>query len=227
MTKQKVILLNGSPRKSKTSYSFARTIKQLLEQAGHQAEILHVIDYYDGRQNLHDLQVVLAASDLICLVSPLYFDTAPAPVIWLFEQLAAGMATELKGKNFFAVGQCGFPDNTLLQPLLSSAHFFAQAVGLNWLGGIAYGGGSIIDGAELEHLGKKGRQMTAGFQLIVDAALGGQPLPAKAQQLLTVKIPKFAYPLLAAFLNSRSRKIARSMGVTNLLDPVYLKDQKS
>lgn len=224
MTKQKVILLNGSPRKSKTSYSFALTIQRLVEQAGHQAEIVHIIDYYDRREDLAKLRLALATSDLIGLVSPLYFDAAPAPVIWVLEQLSDTMSTELAGKKFFAVGQCGFPDVTLLQPLLNSARLFAQAVGLHWLGGLAYGGGAIIDGALLENLGKKGQRITSGFQLAVAAALVGQQLPVKAQQLLTVKIPRLAYPLLAAYLNSAARKTARSQGILDLKDPVYLKD---
>jgi multimeric flavodoxin WrbA len=40
MSGKKLLLINGSPRKKGTSYSFARTIKLLAENCGNEAEII-------------------------------------------------------------------------------------------------------------------------------------------------------------------------------------------
>lgn len=139
MNAKRIVLLNGSPRKKGTSYSFARTLKKLAEDNGSTAEIIHIIEYFDGGKSFGDLKTILSQSEIIGLLTPLYVDTLPYPVIWFLERLSCELKSELHRKSFFAIGQCGFPDVTLCQPLLGSCRCFAEAIGMNWLGGLGYG----------------------------------------------------------------------------------------
>lgn len=219
---KRLVIFSGSPRKKGTSYSFARTIKIIAEDDGNKAEIVHIIEYFDGTKEFDILKSIISKSDIICLTTPLYVDTLPYPVIWFFEKLSTEMNNELHGKSFFAIGQCGFPDVTLLQPLLGSCRCFAEATEMNWLGGLGYGGGAIIDGALLENLGGKGKKITSAFKLALGNVMQGKTISSKAQDLLTVKIPKIFYRPLAAFLNHKTKKIALKYGVTDLERKIYL-----
>lgn len=222
MDKKRLLIFNGSPRKNKTSFSFERTIKILTEKAGNTAEIIHIIEYFDGEKNLDNLRSSILQSDIIALIAPLYVDTLPYPDIWFLEKLSSGFKNEIQGKSFFAIGQCGFPDITRCQPLLESCRCFAEEAEMKWLGGLAYGGGAILNGELLENLGKKGEKITYAFKLALEEVFQGKKISSKPQELLTIKIPKIFYRPLAAFLNHSSRKTARKYGVTDLARKVYL-----
>jgi hypothetical protein len=222
MSQKRLVILNGSPRKSGTSYSFARTIKQLAEDTGHTAEIVHIIEYFDGKKSFDSMKSTLAQHDIISVVAPLYVDTLPYPVIWFFEKLSLEMRKELRGKSFFAVGQNGFPDITLMEPLQGSCKCFAEATEMRWLGGLSYCGGAIINGELLENLGSKGRKITSGFKLALEDIFKDRQISSGAQDLLTLKIPKILYRPLAAFLNHKARITARKYGIADLERKVYL-----
>lgn len=214
MNKIKLLLFNGSPRKNGTSYSFAMTIKKLAEDAGNRAEIVHIIDYFDKKHCLDDLRSKISQADIMALVAPLYVDTLPYPNIWLLEKLAGEFRNELRGKSLFAVAQSGFLDIKVLQPLLATCKFFAQETEMDWLGGLAYGGGSVINGAMMETIGKKGERITQSFKFALADIIAGKPISAKAQETLTEKIPKILYRPLAAYMNYTIKKTAKEKGIS-------------
>lgn len=219
---RRILLINGSPRKKGTSFSFARTLAALAGQVGSSASIEHMIDYYDGRKSLEHLREQVVQSDIIGLSSPLYYDSLPGPTVWLFEQLQREMPEVLQGKTFFAVSQCAYPFATLCEPLLASCHCFAEATGMRWLGGLGYGFGVLIDGADLDRLGRKGRKITKALRLALEAVLQGQPVPAEAQELLMIRIPRILYRPLAVAMNGLIWLKARRLGVKDLDRKVYL-----
>ena len=222
MSYKRILLMNGSPRKKGTSYSFARTIGMLAENSGCNAEIIHVIDYFDGREDINSLKELMEQADIIAFSAPLYADTLPYVDIWFLERLVSLYGDELRGKGFFAVGQWGFPDITRIEPLLESCKYFAQETGMNWLGGLAYGGGGMIDGKHMEELGKRGEKIIEGFKLALDNILKDDTIPAEAQELMTFRIPRLLYGLLAAFLNSKAAKLAKDSGNLDFKRKVYL-----
>jgi multimeric flavodoxin WrbA len=223
MSGKRLLLINGSPRKNGTSFSFARTVKKLAEDGGNTAEIIHIIEYLDGAKNMADLKCLVSKNDIIGLITPLYVDTLPYPVIWFMEKLSAELGSELRGKGFFAISQNGFPDITLFEPLLGSCRCFAESTGMQYMGGLGYGGGAIIDGALLEDLGKKGEKITAGFKLALESICRGEKIPSESQEMITMKIPKIFYWPLAVYLNRNARKTAREKyGITDLRRRVYL-----
>ncbi len=222
MSGKKLLLINGSPRKNGTSYSFARTIKLLVESSGNEAEIIHAIDYYDGKEKIEQLSGLIVQSDIIAMSAPIYADTLPYQDIWLLEKLADECANELKGKAFFAVGQCGFPDITRIEPLIDACRFFAEDTGMNWLGGLAYGGGPMINGALLEDIGKKGEKITSGFKGALENILKGEKIDVRSQEMITMKVPKVMYWPLVVLMNQMIKKQARAAGNVDYTKKVYL-----
>lgn len=218
---KKLLIINGSIRRKKTSYSFGRTMKMLAEQNGSTAEIIHIYDFFERKSDIALAAEKINQSDAVALIAPLYVDTLPYPNIWFLEQLYAKHKEKLAGKRFFAVGQCGFPDVTRMEPMLNTCRLFANASGMSWIGGLGYGGGAMLDGKHLEDLGKNGEKITAGLKLAVACALGKDTIPQEAQSLLTLKIPKILFRPLAAFLNRASVKKAREYG-TDVRSKPYL-----
>lgn len=220
---KKFLIINGSPRKNGTSCSFARTIRKLAEEKNCAAEIFHVHELFAANNNWTSFKNAVGESAVIVLVSPLYVDTLPYPVVRLFEKMCIELRQVLCGKSFFAVGQCGFPDTTMLEPFLGSCRFFAEQAGMQWRGGLGYGGGSIINGAHLEDLGKKGGKIISAFALALDDVLSERTISSAAQDLLAVKIPALLLYPLAAFLNHKARKGAKKHRV-DLTRKTYLKE---
>lgn len=216
----KLLILNGSPRRKKTSYSFSRTLKIISEQMYHEAEIINVIDYF-MKENLDSLMENIINSDIIALVAPLYADALPYPDIWLLEKLYNEHKDILKGKGFFTIGQCGFPDVTRIEPITNTGRQFAMETDMNWYGGLAYGGGAMLDGALLENLGKKGEKMILSFKLALDNIFAKNMIQQKCQDMITIKIPRIMFRPLAAYLNNMSRKEGRKYG-TDIERKFYL-----
>ena len=208
----KIVLFNGSARSKGTSFSFARTIKQLAEEKGHEVEILSVMDYYRDVADLGSLKRTLARADIVGLITPLYVDSLPYPVIRFLEILNSNCRRELESKGFFAVSQCGFPDLRLFGPLLESCRIFAESSGLRWLGGLGYGGGAIIDGTYLENLGGRGAKITSGFKMAVEDILKNQKIRPAAQKEIAFNVPHLAFWPLCVYLNHSSRKKAKTNG---------------
>ncbi len=227
MKTNRLLILNGSTRKKGTSFSFARTIKRLSDDAGYKATIIHVIDYFDGKEELQHLKELILESDYIAIVAPVYTDTLPYHNLWLLEELANDINIDLKGKGFFAVGQCGFPDITRIEPLLDTCKYFAQEVEMKWLGGLAYGGGSMLDGAFLEDLGKKGQKITLGFKTALHDIFRGKHISNKSQDLLTVEIPSILLRPMVLYLNYNTRKKAREYGNVDYKKKAYLEERKT
>ncbi|HWI63796.1 MAG TPA: NAD(P)H-dependent oxidoreductase [Symbiobacteriaceae bacterium] len=223
MVGKRLLLLNGSPRKKGTSATFARTIGLLALDQGCIVENEHVIDFFDHRRSLQDLREQLADADVIGLCMPLYYDTVPGIVVWLFEQIWQGMPGVLKGKTIFAVSQSAYPFTRLNEPALEVCRCFAEAVGARWAGGLGYGGGVLINGAHLDEYGQKGQKLIEAFDLALTDVLAGRIIAKEPQALMETKIPRFVLPLFALGLNWMIRRDAKRHGVSpDLGGQVYL-----
>lgn len=222
MKDKKLLILNGSHRRNGTSYSFSTTVKRLSEEKGSRAEIIHVIDCFESKVTIEELIKLIAESDIIAMVAALYADTLPYTSIWLFEKLADEYHNILKGKSFFVIGQCGFPDVTRLEPMINACKFFAEETEMKWLGALAFGGGSILNGKPLEELGKKGQKITSAFNLALEDVLEEKSISPRAQEELEIKMSKILFRPVAIYLNHIIRKTARQNGVKDVCRKVYL-----
>lgn len=224
MDRRNILILNGSPRKNGTSYSFARTIKNLAEEPGNAAEIIHIIEYLEEGKDFGSLKSIISQSDIIGIVSPLYVDSLPYPVIWFFERLSSELKGELQGKSFFAIGQSAFPYSELIGTLLGSCKCFAEETQMKWLGGLGYGGGVMINGQFLESQGKKGKKITSAFKFALEDVLQNRVISPKAQELLANSFPKILARPMGALLNHMARANAKRHGVTaaNIARKAYL-----
>lgn len=213
---KKMILLNGSPRRKKTSFRFSQAIQNQAKLRGVETEIYHIIDAFESSEQLDKMIGKMEGADYLGLVTPLYVDYLPYPVLWFMEESIKREIRVKSGAKFFAIAQCGFPDVRLLDPILGACEIFAKKMKREWAGGIGYGGGAILDGIPMEDLGKKGEVITHAFSMMVEDLINDQKIREDVQTEMTVEIPRLLYRPLAFYLNHRSKQIARENGVYNL-----------
>ena len=211
----KIVIFNGSPRKKGTSFSFARTIKDLAERDGNTVQIIHIIEYLEENKNYKELKEIIASSDIIAISNPLYVDSLPYPVIWFLERIIGEFRQELKEKRVFAVAQCAFPYAHLLNTSLDSCRCFAEEAEMKWLGGLGYGGGVLINGAPIESLGKKGEKIISAFKLALQDIYNDREISMKAKETLEAKFPRVLARPMAAFLNHRIKVNGRKKGLSS------------
>ena len=223
---KKMLVLNGSPRREKTSYRFAQAIEKQAASRGVEVEINHILDVYHSPKKLAEVIKKMENSDYLGLVTPLYVDYLPYPVLWFMEECIKQDINVKAGATFFAVAQCGFPDVRLLNPILGACEIFAKKMKRKWAGGIGYGGGAILDGIPMEKLGKKGEKIVHAFSMMVEDILNDQAFRDEIYSEMRVQVPRLLYRPLAFYLNTRSKRIARKNGVHDLRAQPY-KDELS
>lgn len=201
-----MLLINGSSRKMKTTYQFA---KSFCEYSVASCEILWVHDCLNDVKLLADK---ILEADTVGIFAPLYVDTLPAAVIELLEGLSHYPVC-LKHKRLFCFGQSGFPDVTRMVPLEEVCRCFAEEMAMEWLGSLAYGGGAIIDGNPLFEIGKKGKNLLKGIRKASEDIALGNMISDDAKAHFKSDIPIASYPLLAMYLNHSAKKQGKKNGV--------------
>ena len=196
----RVLLLTGSPRgAASTSAALAGGMRAELERRGLavEAENLHAALRED--RTLRRVVAALWASDAVGLFAPLYVDGLPGPVVAALEALHAQRPGSGKARpRLFAVVNCGFPEAAHAHTALAMARLYAAASGLDWIGGLAVGGGGMFAGRPLTEQGGRARNVARALGLTADAIARGTTVPDEASRLTaTLPIPAWLYRLVA------------------------------
>lgn len=215
------MLIHGGARSQGTSYSFARSLKQLFEKQGADAELIFLSEY-PKKKSIQSLVQKIEAVDMVGFIFPLYVDIIYSPNVEVMEVLYDSYKEKLKGKSIFGIGQCGFLDITRCEPIVDYLRYFADACGMKWCGGLRYGGAPRINGIYLEDFGKAGERILSGFSQGIDELMAGGIISQDTQDIIEEKMPRILYRPFTWMLSHMSRKKGKSMGITNLIDPVYL-----
>ncbi|HET9594484.1 MAG TPA: hypothetical protein VFP65_02835 [Anaeromyxobacteraceae bacterium] len=196
----RVLLLTGSPRgAASASAALAGAVRAGLERRGIAVEVeaLHAARRED--RTLRRVAAALWASDAVGLVAPLYVDGFPGPVVAALEALHAQRPAAAEARpRLFAIVNCGFPEAAHAHTALAVARLFAAGSGLDWIGGVAVGGGGMFAGKPLAEQGGRARNVARALALTADAVARGGTVPAEASRLAaTLPIPAWLYRLLA------------------------------
>lgn len=218
---KKMIIFNGSPRKQGTSVRFAETLgKHAAAQGVEVMDIVHIIDLIDKKITIDMCIALIDAVDTIGICMPLYVDYMPYPVLFFLERIQEVAMEKLAGKQLFAVMQSGFPDIRLMASTFEALRIFAVESTMKWMGGLAFGGGAIINGTSMDKLGKKGAKISRAFQMAVEDLVLNQPFQPKVQTVLEQKIPIILFYPLTWYMNGSAKKQAKANGV-DLFRRVY------
>jgi hypothetical protein len=137
---------------------------------------------------------------VVGLASPLYVDGLPGLVTAAIEILRRRRAGAGSRPRFVALVNSGFPEAVHNDTALAICRLFAEQAGLEWIGGLAIGGGGMLAGKPLAELGPQGRVVVQALQLTADAIAEGRPVPDTAQRLVRrLSIPTWLYRFLAGW----------------------------
>ncbi len=215
----RVLLLIGSAREPhSTSESLGKYLVEQLRARGMLSEIV----FLDHSTATAEQQEVLMAlcnwADIVVLTFPLYLDAPPYLVVKTLELIAAHRRNRLQFKHqrLLCLVHCGFPEAAQNDTAIAICRRFARQAEFDWMGGLALGGGELIDGQPLPQLGRKVRHLTHALDLTADALANEQPIPQQAFAL-------FARLLISVgdFLRSGERewkRRAKKLGTEDTLN---------
>lgn len=178
-----ILLLNGSTRINGNSLTICNSLSNIMKDKDIEVSIENIQEYFN-KKDIKVLSNKLNDAQVIGIVSPLYVDTFPYPVIDFLEKLEENYGQLLQGKKLFFIGQCNFPESRRVTPMMLSCKCFAKATNMIFLGGMAYGGSVIrIEGRTLEDAGKEGERMLKALALAVDNITEGKEISEEAKNL--------------------------------------------
>ncbi len=195
--RKRVVLLNGSPKPGGgTSGVLGEYLLGKLRESGLETEALSAARAIRSAGEMEKLLAALASSDLMVLVSPVYVDSLPYPVIKALEEIAEylGGKARRKKRGFAAITNCGFPEALHNDTALEICRCFAGDAGFEWAGGLGLGGGQALEGRPLEKSGFLVRHVRKALDLAAEALAVGGVIPAEAGSLFSKRLmPVWVY----------------------------------
>jgi hypothetical protein len=210
----RVLILNGSPRKGKsTSEAFADAFAKQYNHLNGQVSILDCSTPPDNPKKREALSIAIEQADTLGLFFPLYVDSLPSNLLFTLYEIEALLHNSGQVMKVFAVTQCGYPFTANMQHAINNCKFFAESIQGQWLGGLSYGGGVLINGRSLDKLGKKGKKLNQVFAGMAGAIYNNIPIPDEVfkpvYQTLNAYLISPLIPLINFFfwLNAKKKGI--------------------
>lgn len=199
----KALMVIGSPKPGKSaSRTFATYISDQLRDAGLEVEMVVVNKALRSEEGVRCLLSSFDEGSVIVVCFPLYIDSLPAGLTKAFEVVADHRrACPIDRKQrMMAVCQNGFPEQHQNETALSICRLFAQHIGIDWAGGLAFGGGGPLEGQDLKKMGWVVRNMTKALNIACSDLIAGRPLSTDAVMLMAKPImPKWLYLVVGTF----------------------------
>lgn len=219
MSKEKhALLLVGSPKaKGGASLKLGSYILENLKKKGYTTDVFQAITITDGDEV--DFLSKLDQADLIIVSFPLYYDSLPAPFIRTLELISAHRRNNesAKTQQMITIANCGFVEASQIQTALRICKCFAEQSGFQWLGGLALGGGGVVENQPIEAKGMTAN-IAKALDLTIEAAVNGMAISDEACRAMSKQsIPSRLYAIGG---NLMWKKMARKM---NTLDKLYAK----
>lgn len=190
-----VMMLTGSPRPAEesTSSALAASLARRLRAAGAEVAPPQRVTTLRHPTALARFTDALARADLLVILTPVYVDSLPAPLIECLQGVVAARGHRAPPLGVAAVAQCGFPESTHALPVLAQLRLFAHEAGAEWRGGLALGAGEALHGRDPDTAGGMARHVVAALDRAAPALARGAPVPPDA-------IDEMARPMMPAWL---------------------------
>jgi hypothetical protein len=183
-----VLLLVGSPRGHKSvSFSLGNYLLDLLAKKEFRTEIIYPHRMIYSVKGLAALFQSVENADILILASPLYVDSAPAPVIKTMELIHSHRSAFPGNKpiRFLAISNCGFPESLHNATVSAIYRHFASESGFLWAGCLTVGEGGSLNGKPLEKAGSVAQTIRKALDLTAVSLAEGRNVPPEAEVLLS------------------------------------------
>lgn len=192
-----IFIGSARPKGGSTSEALARGLAAALEAQGTRCTLLHAAAFIKPGAAAERALATMLAADLLVVSAPLYVDGLPYLTIRALERLGRQLGAQGGGPGrLVGILNCGYPEAVHNRSALRQLRHFAEQHGVAWGGGLALGGGEIIQGRPIDDHPLLLRRPISALQQ-AGAALGsGLPVPEAAIALI-------ARPLVPAGLFRR------------------------
>lgn len=177
----KALLLVGSARRPRsTSEALGTYLCERLGESGFETETLLL------HRNQPALLDAVDRADILLLACPLYADSLPYLVVEALERIAQHRLenARARGQRMAAIVNSGFPETQHNDLAIAICRQFAREAGFEWVGGLALGGGPVLNGRSPKEAGGMARHALESLDLAAAALAEGRPLPQEALQAM-------------------------------------------
>lgn len=225
-----VLLVSGSCRPPRANtQAMTAFLKQRLELRGAATQVLEVLPWRDADPELtHEAIAAARSCQTMIILAPVYVDTLPAPTLRLLERLCPVLRDAADGDSpgspqvaAYAVLHSGYPEPAHQEAGLRQCGHFASQAGMQWRGGLGFGGASPIDGRPLEQAGRFASHLRQGLTLLADSIVAGEDVSqaaTRASRRIPFPLPGF---LLVRLMNAMTRRELKNLGVAEPLAHPY------
>jgi len=194
-----------------TSASIIRYMEQQFEPNGIHVSFHFALEIYrsDNKREAFPRELEgLTEKDLVMICAPGYVDSLPAPLVHLLEKVRDTIGHQgLTGKKLLAVIHSGYPEPQQRRPALEMCRCFADDMGMEWCGGLSFGGTSPIDGRPLGEAGPFGKRIRPVLERtakkIADGELSGTD-NLVLEDISTMPVPTWMVKPLMNFMTRRN-----------------------
>jgi hypothetical protein len=210
---RRALFFIGSPKpKGSASASFAEAVGSRLEAEGWETRAERIAPAFSDDNRMLDLIAAIGRADLVVLSFPIYVDSLPAPVLRLLEAwrdaLADGSLHPDAAPRLAVLSQCGFPEAKHCGVAVEVCRLFAEEIGIEWAGALAFGMGGSIEGRAIEQ-SPLGRVLPE-FEAAVAALAEGRSIPAESTAAFARPVvPAWGYPMLGGLMWKRQARKRR------------------
>ncbi len=180
----RALLLVGSPKpKGGASGVMAAEVASRLEAQGWETRTERLVPAFrQPRRALRSCSRRSPQADLVVLSFPVYVDSLPAPVLGFLESWRDAASADLlagtRQPRFAAIAQCGFPEARHCDVAIEVCRLFAQEIGAEWAGHLAFGMGPSVGGGSIER--SPLARVLPEFDAAVRALAEGEQIPAES-----------------------------------------------
>jgi len=201
MPTSQALLLVGSPKgQNSTSASLGNYLFDRLRIKGFETQMLLAHRAIRDQRSQEALRHSVAKADLMVLSFPLYIDCLPFPMIRALEIISEQTRRDHgRIQRIAALANCGFPEAFHTETALAICGQFARETGRRWAGGLALGGGGVINGLPLGKIRRRARNVIRSLDLAADALAQNRDIPQEAVSLMARPlVPNRIYRMVAA-----------------------------
>jgi hypothetical protein len=214
MTIDKAMLLIGSPRGWKSnSHSLGAYLMGRLEDSRVETSTWLTKEILSSSREQEFLEE-FDDTDILVLVFPLYIDSLPAMNIRLMKTIAEHRSSAGDRKRFMAIVNSGFPESQQCEMALNICRLFAKEANMEWMGGLALGGGMMIGAKPIKELGGMGKNIVKALDKTSTELANDRPVPMEAKRAMGAPIvPRSMFKM---FGNRGWKKIGKNNGLDRL-----------
>lgn len=184
-----IAFINGSPRTDKTSFS-KHMIQYISRELGLSSNAILEVNALklSKKPNTADLANLLSCTTMV-IVSPLYVDALPSPLLQLLRNLEvyknSHPVNSAEPIALYGVINCGFLGGSQNHIALDILGNFAKLMGFKWMGGLGVGSGEMFK-ATMESIPKQSSIQSPiykGLEQFISCLRETSPLPVPNRQL--------------------------------------------